>query len=179
MSCNAPIPWADLVHYWAGDLEAAELDGIDEHLMGCATCSAQAERVAAVVSALRELVPPVISRSALEAMRARGLRIRENAFTPGRATAVFPKDADLLIHRLGGFDLSGAVRVEVAILRESTRELFGRDPNAPFDPVEGVLIACQRHYSVLAPDVLVEVSAIDAQGAVRLAAYSIPHIYEP
>jgi anti-sigma factor RsiW len=178
MTCRAAIPWADLVQYWAGDLDAAATDRVDEHLMGCATCSAEAARVAAVVSALRELVPPVVTRAALTAMRARGARIRENAFVPGQTTAVFPKDAELLIHRLGGFDLSSAVRVHVAIRRESTRELFAEVADAPFDPQEGVLIACHRHYASLPADVLVEVSAFDAQGGSRLAAYSIPHVYE-
>jgi hypothetical protein len=56
-------------------LGAAATDRMDEHLMGCASCSAEAARVAAVVSALRELVPPVITRAALETMRARGVRI--------------------------------------------------------------------------------------------------------
>ena len=178
MSCSAPIPWADLVQYGAGDLDADATDRVDEHLMGCATCSAEAARVASLVSALRELVPPVVTRAALEAMQARGARIRENAFVPGRTTAVFPSDVELLIHRLGGFDLSGAVRVNVAIRRESTRELYSEVTDAPFDPQEGVLIACHRHFASMPPDVLVEVSAFDAQGGSRLAAYSIPHVYE-
>ncbi|HEX2873880.1 MAG TPA: zf-HC2 domain-containing protein [Polyangiaceae bacterium] len=178
MSCNSAVPWAELVQYWAGDLDAAATDRVDEHLMGCASCSAEAARVAAVVSALRELVPPVVTRAELTAMQARGARIRENAFVPGETTAVFPRDAELLIHRLGGFDLSGAVRVHVMIRRESTRELFAEVADAPFDPVEGVLIACHRHYASLPTDVLVEVSAIDAQGGSRMAAYSIPHVFE-
>lgn len=178
MSCNAVIPWADLVQYWAGDLDADATDRVDEHLMGCATCSAEAARVAAVVSALRELIPPVVSRAALETLRARGARIRENAFVPGRTTAVFPSDVELLIHRLGGFDLSGAVRVQVAIRRESTRELYTEVVDAPFDANDGVLIACQRHFASMPPDVLVEVQAFDAQGGSRLAAYSIPHVFE-
>lgn len=178
MSCAATIAWAELVQYWAGDLDAAATDRVDEHLMGCASCSAEAERVAAVVSALRELVPPVVTREALETMRARGARIRENAFVPGQTTAVFPSDADFLIHRLSGFDLSGAVRVHVAIRRESTRELYAEVADAPFDPKEGVLIACQRHFASMPADVLVEVSAFDAQGGSRQAAYSIPHVFE-
>ena len=64
MSCSAPLAWADLVQYWAGDLEPDATDRVDEHLMGCATCSAQAARVAAVVSALRELILPALCRHA-------------------------------------------------------------------------------------------------------------------
>ncbi len=178
MSCNASIPWADLVQYWAGDLVDTEVDRIDEHLMSCATCSAEAARVAAVVTALRELVPPVLSRASLQSLQARGVRIRENAFNPGRKAVNFPRDVDLLIHRLTGFDLSGAVRVRVAARRESTRELYVEDPNAPFDVHEGVLVACQRHFAELPPDVLLEVVAIDTAGVERTAAYSIPHTFE-
>jgi anti-sigma factor RsiW len=178
MSCGAAIAWAELVQYWAGDLDAEATERVDEHLMGCESCSAEAARVAAVVSALRELVPPVVTREALETMRARGARIRENALVPGQTPTVFPRDAELLIHRLGGFDLSGAVRVHVMIRRESTRELFADVLDAPFDPREGVLVACHRHYASLPTDVLVEVTAIDAQGGQRMAAYSIPHIFE-
>lgn len=104
MSCNAAIPWAELVQYWAVDLDAEATDRVDEHLMGCASCSAEAARVAAVVGALRELISPVVTRAQLATLGARGARIRENAFVPGRAAAVFPSDVELLIHRLGGFD---------------------------------------------------------------------------
>jgi hypothetical protein len=68
--------------------------------------------------------------------------------------------------------------VHVVIRRESTRELFADVLDAPFDRQEGVLIACQRHYASMPADVLIEVTAIDAQGGLRLAAYSIPHIFE-
>jgi hypothetical protein len=166
------------VQYWAGDLEPAESERVDEHLMGCASCSAEAARVAAVVMALRELVPPVLSRASLRGLQARGLRVREDVFAPGRKAVTFPRDVDLLILRLTGFDLASAVRVRVAVRRESTRELYVEEPNAPFDAQEGVLIACQRHAAEMPPDVLFEVVAIDATGAERTVGYSIPHTFE-
>lgn len=178
MSCSSPLSWADLVAYWAGDLAPTQAEGMEEHLMGCSSCSAQSERVSAVVEGLRGLIPPVVSRAKLATLRERGMRIVENSFVPGRKDVVFPRDADLLVHRLTGFDLSNAARVRVAVKIESSGATLVEDPLAPFDVHDGVLIACQQHFSELPPDVLIEVAAIDASGSERLARYSIPHAFE-
>jgi hypothetical protein len=135
--------------------------------------------VSAVVEALRAFIPPIVSRTKLETLRARGLRIEENTFLPGqRQSVVFAPEIDLLIHRLTGFDLSNAERVRVAVLVESTGDLLFEDPNAPFDPNEGVLVACQRHFAALPPDTVFEVRAIEVSGAERKAVYTIPHVFE-
>lgn len=178
MSCPTPISWEELVLYWAGDLALEQVDRLDEHLMGCAPCSAESARVSAVVEGLRELIPPVVTRAALARLRTRGTRIEENTFFPGRQQVVFRRGVDVLVHRLAGFDLSGAERVRVAVRVESTGALLVEDPNALFDAQDGVLIACQRHFANLPPDVLIEVSAIDGSCAERTAKYSIPHIFE-
>jgi anti-sigma factor RsiW len=178
MTCLTPIAWEDLVLYWAGDLAPEKTERLDEHLMGCAACSAQSARVAAVVQGVRELIPPVVTRASLARLRARGTRIEENTFFPGRQSVVFHSGVDLLVHRLAGADLSGAARVRVAVRVESTGALLVEDPNAPFDAKDGVLIACQRHFADLPPDVLFEVTAIDASGTERTARYAIPHVFE-
>ena len=178
MTCSTPISWADLVLYWAGDLPPAQADGLEEHLMSCASCSAQSARVAAVVEAVRDLIPPVVDRAALTRLRARGMRIEENSFVPGQQPVTVPPQADLLVHRLTGFDLSSARRVSVAVRIESTNALLVEDPNAPFDAADGILIACQRHFAELPPDVLIEVSAFDSAGIERTVRYSIPHVFE-
>jgi len=179
MSCSTPLSWEDLVLYWAGDLAPEQVERLDEHLMGCTACSAQSARVSAVVEGLRELIPPIITRALLARLRAQGTRIEENTFSPGQQSVVFRHGVDVLVHRLAGVDLSGAERVRVAVRVESTGALLVEDPNAPFDMQDGVLVACQRHFADLPPDVLIEVSAIDASGAERTAKYSIPHIFEP
>jgi hypothetical protein len=178
MSCSSPISWADLVSYWADDLALPQAEGIEEHLMGCASCSAESARVSAVVEGLRGLIPPVVSRAALGRLQARGMRIAENSFTPGQQAVTFPRDVDLLVHRLAGFDLSKAERVRVAVRIESTGALLVEDLDAPFDAKDGVLIACQKHFADLPPDVLFEVTAIEAAGAERTARYFIPHTFE-
>jgi anti-sigma factor RsiW len=180
MSCSSPVSWEDLVAYWAGDLAPVDEDRVDEHLMGCGSCSAESARVSAVAEALRARIPPVVSRARLEELRAQGMRIRENVFAPGqRQTAVFPPEVDLLVHRLAGFDLSNAARVAVKVFVESTGELLIESPDAPFDVRDGVLIACQRHFAMLPADISFEVRAIETSGAEHTAVYAVPHLFQP
>lgn len=179
MSCSSPVSWEDLVAYWARDLPPAEVERLDEHLMGCGACSEESARVSALAAALHGFVPPVLSGALLATLRQRGLRIEENTFAPGqRKPVVFAAGVDLLIHRLEGFDLSSARRVKVTISVESTGAVLFQDPDAPFDPREGVLIACQRHFAALPPDTVFEVCAIEASGVERTALYTIPHEFE-
>jgi hypothetical protein len=175
MKCVNPISWDELVAYWSRDLPPAAVDRIDEHLMGCESCSAESSRVFALVDAVREMIPLIVTRSDLERLGARGSRIEENLFVPGHKPVVFPRDVDLLIHRLSGFDLSKATRVHVTVRSESTGEVLSEVPDAPFDVNEGVLIACRRHFESLPRDTVFEVRAIDASGAEQSALYSIPH----
>src|SRR5262245_3490528 len=99
MTCANPIAGGTLVDYWAGDLDEAGTAAVDEHLFGCADCTAASARVAAVAQALRAEIPSVVLRSAVERLRARGTRLRENRFVPGDRREVEFADAELLIHR--------------------------------------------------------------------------------
>ncbi len=178
MSCSAPPSWEELVRYWAGDLTPSEVDRLDEHLLGCAACSVESARVAAVVQALRAFIPPIVSRAALDHLRTQGLRIEESSFLPGqRRSVLFRADVDILVHRLTGLDLSQAREVRLAVRSESSNQLLLEESNAPFD-VDGVLIACQRHFRDLPHDVLFEVRSVSASGAEQSAVYLIPHVFE-
>src|SRR5262250_465019 len=101
--CLEPVAWSHLVDYWAGDLDAAETDRVEEHLFGCEACSAEAARVACIAEAFRTTIPAVIDAGQVARLRARGLIVEENPVAPGtRREAAFPPGADLLIHRLQG-----------------------------------------------------------------------------
>jgi hypothetical protein len=129
---------------------------------------------------IRATIPPFISLHQLATLRARGLRIEENTIRPGQRTPLtFRADLDLLVHRLGGLDLSRADRVHVKVRVEETGELINENPAAPFDAAGGeVLVACQRHFSALPPNILFEVTPIEAGVAATSARYIIPHHYE-
>jgi anti-sigma factor RsiW len=177
MTCTNPTSWATLVDYWAGELDDETTAALDEHLFGCVDCTATSARVSAVTETLRAAIPVVVSRRQVEGLRARGARVHENAFAPGERREVrFSSDVDLLIHRLGGLDLTGAERVAFRITAESTGALVAAVEAAPFDAAEGaVLVACQRHYASLPHDTVMAVS-IHAPGvAPRTATYTILH----
>jgi hypothetical protein len=179
MSCAGPLSFETLVAYWAGDLDDAETDRVDEHLMTCASCSASSERLASLVSALRGLIPPVVDRATVDKLRASGRRLREQTFLPDQRQALtFPADHDLLIHRLTGFDLAGAERVDVTVTSESSGAIIAELRGAPFDPAEGVLIACQQHFAELPTDTVFAVRATSASGVERVATYTILHDFE-
>ena len=82
--CNDPprrrtsrIACETLVAYWVGDLESAESDRVEEHVMGCASCTAASGRVAVIAEAMRAQIPPIASRQAVTKLRARGAHRRE------------------------------------------------------------------------------------------------------
>ncbi|HVT07855.1 MAG TPA: zf-HC2 domain-containing protein [Polyangia bacterium] len=180
MTCPNPLDWGTLVDYWAGDLDAAASDAVEEHLFGCPDCTAAAARVAAVTESLRAALPPVVSRERVEQLRARGARVRENDFLPGdRREVVFLRDADLLIHRLAGLDLTHADRVDFRIAAESTGELIAAADRVPFNPAEGaVLVACQRHYASLPADTVISLAIHTPSAPPRTATYTILHRFE-
>ncbi len=180
-ACATPLTRDELVAYWAGDLEPAQVDRLDEHLMGCGACSQESTRVAAITEAVRGLIPPFVDHARLAAFRARGLRVIDNPIVPGvRRPVVFDVDAtDILLHRLIGLDLSVAERVGIQITFEDTGEVALDEPNVPFDRDSGeVLIACQRHFAAFPPNIVAEVRVHDRTGAEQVARYPIPHVWK-
>jgi hypothetical protein len=179
-SCAEPVSFETLVAYWAGDLPPDETDAVDAHVMGCAVCARASEGVALITEGIRATISPFIGAAQLAALRGRGLRIEENTIRPGQRTPlVFRADIDLLVHRLAGLDLSRAERVQVRARDEETGGLINETPAAPFDAAGGaVLIACQRHFRAFPPNIVFEVTAIEAGGVTTSATYTIPHLFE-
>jgi len=177
--CASAISFETLVAYWAGDLPPADSESVEEHVMGCASCTETSTRVAAIVQAIGAQIPPVVSRDDVAKLRARGLRVVDNAVQLGeRKEAIFPPDADILIHRLGGLDLSRVTRVGLTVKVEETGETIFQTDDAPFDREAGeVLIACQRHFSVYPPNIVFEVRSRDASHRETLAVYEVPHVF--
>lgn len=181
MSCRSPVTNEQLVAYWANDLDAATHDAIEDHLFACDACFASAERVAQLAQAFRGGVPPVISQTQVDALRAQGLAIVENTFEGGmRKSVAFEPGVDLLIHRLGGLELADAERVEVTVRNESGGPVIFEEMFAPFDRERGeVLIACQRHFAAYPPDVVFDVRVHRPASVPQLTTYFIPHVFAP
>jgi hypothetical protein len=179
--CESMASWETLVDYWAGELPRAEEDALEEHVMGCDDCARASARVAAITETFRSMLAPVIDKETLERLRARGLRILENPMLPGERKAVlFPAEIDLLIHRLGGLDLSRAARVTFEIRDEVSGRLLGAVEDAPFDRDSGtVLIACQKHYAHMPPDTVIEIRTQEDSGTEASTRYTVLHRFHP
>jgi hypothetical protein len=179
-TCSTPVAWEELVAYWANDLDSAVVDRLDEHLIGCETCTAESARASAVIAALRTIIPSFVDHARIEALRARGLRVAENPIRPGsRTPVVFGANTDLLVHKLGGLDLTNAANVGITISVEETGHVIVDEPTIPFDRDSGeVLIACQTHFVSFPKNIVAEVRTRDKTGAERTARYVIPHIFE-
>ena len=79
--CSAPIAFAEIVDYWAGELAPAEVDRIDEHVFACAACARQLATVEAMGRGIASVVREgrfrgVITDAILTRLSADGLRIR-------------------------------------------------------------------------------------------------------
>lgn len=179
MTAAHPIDWATLIDYWAGDLAQEELESLEEHLMGCQACSALSERAAALTETLRAQIPPLLTPEQRDSYAARGLRIVDNPMQPGERREVsFPANADILLHRLTGLELSRAHRVGFALLTEADGQVVVQVDEASFDRERGeLLVACQRHYAVMPPDLVAEVRVVDDDGSEHVTSYTLLHRY--
>ena len=91
--CPAPIGFADVVDYWAGDLTRADEDRIEEHVFACADCArelAAAEALARGIAAVaREgRLHSVVTDAILNRLAADGVRVRMFTLEGDRDRAV-------------------------------------------------------------------------------------------
>lgn len=179
-ACTEPVSAADLVDYWAGDLDSDRQDAVEAHLIGCAACTTHSGRIAAITETLRGLIPPIVSTEMLAGLRKRGLSVIENVMRPGdRKDVVFPNDVDVLIHRLSGLPLADAVSVRFRMTAESTGQLMAEIDDVPFDRATGsVLIACQKHYAAMPHDTVAEMRVRDRAGRETVHIFTILHSFE-
>ena len=178
--CGSPIAFEQLVDYWTSELDAAAIDGIEEHVFACASCAAEMERVHGLVAVFREHLAPVISVEQLAELRGKGLSIVETTFEPGvRRGVTFERELDFMIHHLSGLSLGDATRVSVTVRSESSGAVLHEEHFAPFDREKGeVLIACQKHFAMLPADTVFDVRVhVPSTPMPKLSTYPIPHVF--
>lgn len=178
-TCRSPTPFEKLVALWAGDLAGEEAAALEEHLFGCDDCSAASDRLGALVSGIRDGMPPVISHRHRDRLVASGMRLLETIVEAGvDATARFSPDVDLLVHVLRA-DLADADRVDVEVVGQDGATRVHLE-HVPFDRSAGeVLLTCQRHYREAFPEELVfRVFAVESGERRAVGDYFIEHIWE-
>jgi Putative zinc-finger len=166
-----------LADYLAGLLTEPESDELEEHLFSCESCAGEAERVFALAASTREAAPPVLSTERFETFSREGRVAVVNPMAPGEVVEVrFPPEGKLLVHRLGGSDLSRARRVDLELLDLEGSSVV-RLPDVPFDAGRGeVFLACQRHFADRFPhDLVVRVEVIGEPKKEEAKRYTILH----
>lgn len=172
-----------LAALWAGELDESQAAMIEEHVFGCDSCAAAMERLARVVSALREKLPFVISHAHRDRLAAVGTRILVTNLDPApdrQATksARFTPDVDLLVHALR-CELANADRVDVEIASPTGTPRYLLEA-VPFDREKGeILVACARHYEPIftAGDPIFTAHAVEAGKRRSLGDYVVAHVW--
>jgi Putative zinc-finger len=104
--CMAAIPVVTLTAYWLGELDAASERDLEEHLFGCAHCSARLRGIVQLGEHIRRAtcegrLHAVLNASFVRKLREDGIRVREYRLQPGGSVActVTPDD-DLVVAHL-------------------------------------------------------------------------------
>jgi hypothetical protein len=99
-------PTSELLAYWLDELDEAAADAVEEHLFGCAACTAQLRELIQLGGAVRsEFVSGnlgmVVTAPFVRRMQAGGIRTREYTLQPGGSVncTIAPQD-DFVISRL-------------------------------------------------------------------------------
>ena len=180
--CPAPIGFADVVDYWAGDLARAEEDRIEDHVFTCADCArelAAAETLARSIKAVaREgRLMSVVTDSILNRLAADGVRIR--TFTLEREDVVpcaVWADDDLVVARIRA-DLADVDSVTI-VTRQASGEEIGRLADVAVRPGQReILNAFSAAHLRKLPQtrVHVTVTAQSGTGEGTLAEYTLEH----
>lgn len=146
MSPDPHATWDDLADWWAGELEPARADALEEHLLACDGCTARAGRTGDLARGLAALaragaVAGPVTPAVLDRLERDGLRVHRYALGPGQVVpcSVWPEDevmaAVLDVRAIAGeaggrFDLVARAGDGPAI----------RVEDVPLDPITGTVI---------------------------------------
>ncbi len=151
-SCTSPLDFFALVDYWLAELAPADEERVEEHLLGCATCSERLWGLADLAEGIGTLVRKgvvrgVVTSGFLERVAKEGLRVREYRVPPGGSVqCTVTAEDDLLVARLVA-ELRGVSRVDIAICDAAGREQE-RLRDVPLSPSTEEVVFLQRIKSV-------------------------------
>jgi hypothetical protein len=176
--CPTPLTHEALSDYFAGVMERDDADRLEEHAFSCRACGQAFERAGALATALKQLIPPVITHQKLRELERAGAVIRLTPVEPAKPVeVVYAPELSLLVHALRG-DTASSERIDVELC-DSERRVYMTFERVPFDAESGeVLIACQRHYEHL-PHAVRYFRVYDVKAGVRraLGEYDVDHVW--
>jgi len=180
--CPAPIGFADVIDYWAGDLSRAEEDRIEEHVFTCADCArefASAEALArSIATVAREgRLHSVVTDAILNRLAADGVRIRTYTLEgAGIVPCAVWADDDLVVARIRA-DFAEVDSVTIVTSRASGEEISRLSDIAVRPGQREILNALSAAHlrKLPATSVRVTVTAQLADGERTIAEYALEH----
>lgn len=148
MSCPAPISLETLLSYWLGELDDDQEAGMEEHYLGCATCSARLEELTALAAEVRALtraggVGFVVSDAFVRRLVEQGRRVREYRVpSNGSVNCTVAPDDDFVIARLEA-PLQGAERIDLLLMHHQG-DTQVRYEDIPFVAERGEVLLSSR-----------------------------------
>jgi hypothetical protein len=145
-SCQISFPADTLVGYWLGELDGPAESEFEEHLFGCAECSARLRGLVQLREGIRRAtregnLHAVLTPSFIRRLQQTGLRVREYRLEPGGSVmcTVTPED-DLVVAHLH-VPLRDVQRLDL-VLHDVTTNTRQRMEDVAFDPTaEEVVLA--------------------------------------
>jgi Putative zinc-finger len=166
-----------IADYLAGLLGESDEAEVESHLFSCRPCAVGVEPLFGLAASIRKAVPSVLTTEQFEMLEAEGRITQVNSMSPGEVAEVhYPDAGKLLVHRLGGFHVALAQRVDMELTDLEGAPLLHLD-NVPFDAARGeVLVPCQRHFADMFPrDGVFRLEIVHGDRREELARYTVLH----
>lgn len=181
MGSGEHVAFDRLVDYWFGDAGEAETQAIDEHLMQCDACGAQADRIATLARGVHTAfaageVSAVVSAAFVARLAERDVRVREYRVpSGGSVNCTVAPDDEVLVSRLQA-SLQGVRRLDlVAGPSDGVTEHL---PDVPFDPSSGevvLAIRIARLRELPAHEMQLRLLAVEDDGSREVGRYTFRH----
>jgi hypothetical protein len=180
--CPAPIGFANVVDYWAGDLTRAEEDRIDEHVFTCADCARELAAVEALARGIAAVAREgrfhsVVTDAILNRLAADGVRIRMYTLEgAGIVPCSVWADDDLVVSRIRA-DFADVDSVTI-VTRQASGDEIGRLSDVAVRPGQREILNAfsAAHLRKLPPmRVRVTVTAQIGSSERTLAEYTLEH----
>ena len=180
-TCASPLDLATLLDHWLWEPSEAPRPDVEEHLLGCDTCSGELARLVALGDGIRDVVRQggvraIVSPAFLDRVTAEGLRLREYRVAPGGSVecSVAPED-DVLVSRLV-VDPPDAGQVDLVWIAADGTELERLRDIPARGTREIVWVQDMAQIRALPKSTLhARLVAVDASGERLLAEYTFNH----
>ena len=117
-ACAEPMALSVMIDHWLGDLAPDDEERVEEHLLGCASCSGRLRDLVALTAGVRALaddglVRAVVTSAFIDSLIAEGFSVREYRLVPGGSAQCTVSAADDLVAAHLRVDLRDVERVDL------------------------------------------------------------------